>query len=79
MDGAVGGLQRTGKTLRAFTVVLQQMQRHALRRLGAYSRQAAKRLRQFIETAERLHPLGQKGNLKPGGSGNPAVIPANFS
>ncbi len=56
-DGARRGFERERETLRALAIVLQKMQRHALRRLGPDARQAAQRLGQLLEAAERLHDL----------------------
>jgi len=49
------GVERERQPLRPFAVVLQKMERHALRRLGSDAGQAAQRLGQLLETAERLH------------------------
>src|SRR5664279_1382266 len=82
-----GARQCLAQTLGAVTIVLQQMQRHPLRRLGTYAGQAAQSLGQFIETAERFQRGiqsgvfgdGQNGSFSPGGRPRPALMPAIFS
>src|SRR5207302_6791897 len=49
------GFERQRQPLRAFAVVLQKMQRHALRRLGSDAGKTAQRLGQLLEAAERFH------------------------
>lgn len=59
----------------AVTIALQEMKRHALRRLRADPWQATQR---FDEPGECRRVL-QKGNFMPAGKFSPDIMPAYFS
>src|SRR5438552_14725371 len=100
MDRTGGILQRTGQTERAVAIMLEQMERHPLRRLRTHAGERSERSDETIEARQRflrrtrwsfaiVHQVTgyaegapaarQKGSLKPGGIGMPAVRPPIFS
>src|ERR1700687_351829 len=54
-DRSRRGVERERQPLCPFAVVVQQVARHPMRRLGSDAGQAAQRLGQLLETAEWLH------------------------